>query len=145
MPLEQFNNSNPTLTHKKQRWLPHSKQVQLNSCHLCASMPAVQPVVPALNKVISVFGIPKVIQADQGWNLSSHVFSQVLKQLRVQHNQSSAYHAHTQGESGCVGEFRHRFLAFPHSVASPIQRTSTRKPVQMCHINLLKLYWAHTT
>lgn len=135
MAPEQFKNSISTRTHKK--------QVHLNYCHLCASVPAVQPVIRALNKVNSVFGIPKVIQA--GWNLSSHVFSQVLKQLCVPHNQSSACHAHTQGECGCVGEFRHRFLALPHSVTPPIQRKSTRRPTQMCHINLLKVCSAHST
>uniref|UniRef100_A0A8P4GQ49 Gypsy retrotransposon integrase-like protein 1 n=1 Tax=Dicentrarchus labrax TaxID=13489 RepID=A0A8P4GQ49_DICLA len=54
-------------------------------------------VVRALSQFISIFGIPKVIQSDQGSNFSSHMFSQVLKQLRVQHNQVSAYHAQSQG------------------------------------------------
>uniref|UniRef100_A0A3B4UD58 Gypsy retrotransposon integrase-like protein 1 n=1 Tax=Seriola dumerili TaxID=41447 RepID=A0A3B4UD58_SERDU len=54
-------------------------------------------VVQALSQFISIFGIPKVIQSDQGSNFSSHMFSQVLKQLRVQHVQSSAYHAQSQG------------------------------------------------
>ena len=38
-----------------------------------------------------------MIQSDQGSNFSSHMFAQVLKQLCVQHNQSSAYHAQSQG------------------------------------------------
>jgi len=54
-------------------------------------------VVKALSQFISVFGIPKVIQSDQGSNFSSHLFAQVLKQLKVQHNMSSAYHAQSQG------------------------------------------------
>ncbi|XP_039514899.1 uncharacterized protein LOC120469791 [Pimephales promelas] len=54
-------------------------------------------VTKALTQFISVFGIPKVIQSDQGSNFSSHMFEQVLKMLRVQHNQSSAYHAQSQG------------------------------------------------
>ena len=37
-------------------------------------------------------GIPRVVQSDQGSNFSSHLFAQVLTQLRVQHSQSSAYH-----------------------------------------------------
>uniref|UniRef100_A0A3B4ZKQ1 Gypsy retrotransposon integrase-like protein 1 n=1 Tax=Stegastes partitus TaxID=144197 RepID=A0A3B4ZKQ1_9TELE len=53
-------------------------------------------VVKALSQFISVFGIPKVIQSDQGSNFSSHMFAQVLKLLRVKHNQSSAYHAQSQ-------------------------------------------------
>lgn len=54
-------------------------------------------VVKALSQFISVFGIPKVIQSDQGSNFSSHMFGQILKLLRVRHNQSSAYHAQSQG------------------------------------------------
>lgn len=54
-------------------------------------------VVRALSQFISVFGIPKVIQSDQGSNFSSHLFYQVLKQLHVKHNKASAYHAQSQG------------------------------------------------
>jgi transposase InsO family protein len=54
-------------------------------------------VVRALTQFISIFGIPKVIQSDQGSNFSSHLFAQVLKQLRVKHNKASAYHAQGQG------------------------------------------------
>lgn len=54
-------------------------------------------VVRALSQFISVFGIPKVIQTDQGTNFSSHLFAQVLKQLRVRHNKAMAYHPESQG------------------------------------------------
>lgn len=54
-------------------------------------------VVGALTKFISVFGIPKVIQSDRGSNFTSHLFAQVLKQLHVKHNKSTAYHAQSQG------------------------------------------------
>lgn len=54
-------------------------------------------VVKALTRFMSIFGIPRVIQSDQGSNFSSHLFAQVVKQLRVQHKQSSAYHAQSQG------------------------------------------------
>uniref|UniRef100_A0A4W6FVS0 Gypsy retrotransposon integrase-like protein 1 n=1 Tax=Lates calcarifer TaxID=8187 RepID=A0A4W6FVS0_LATCA len=54
-------------------------------------------VVRALTQFMSIFGIPKVIQSDQGSNFSSHLFAQVLRQLRVKHNQASAYHAQSQG------------------------------------------------
>ena len=50
----------------------------------------------ALTRFISVFGIPKVIQSDQGSNFSSHMFGQVLRSLRIKHSQSSAYHAQSQ-------------------------------------------------
>ena len=54
-------------------------------------------VVRALTQFISVFGIPKVIQSDRGTNFSSHLFAQVLKQLRVRHSKATAYHPESQG------------------------------------------------
>ena len=48
-------------------------------------------------QLIYIFGIPSVVQSDQGPNFSSHIFGQVLKQLQVKHSQSSAYHAQSQG------------------------------------------------
>lgn len=57
----------------------------------------VKPVLKALNSFMSTFGIPKVIQTDQGSNFMSRTFTQVLKQLQVKHNVSSAYHPESQG------------------------------------------------
>ncbi|KAF7654545.1 hypothetical protein LDENG_00068500 [Lucifuga dentata] len=54
-------------------------------------------VVRALSQFLSIFGIPKIIQSDQGSNFSSHLFTQVLRQLHIKHNQASAYHAQSQG------------------------------------------------
>lgn len=54
-------------------------------------------MVKALTQFIAIFGIPKIIQSDQGSNFSSHLFAQVLKQLNVKHHQASAYHAQSQG------------------------------------------------
>lgn len=54
-------------------------------------------VLKALSQFISVFGIPRVIQTDQGSNFRSKLFSQVLQQLQVKHNQASAYHPQSQG------------------------------------------------
>ena len=54
-------------------------------------------VVKALSQFMSIFGIVRVLQSDQGSNFSSHMFAQVLKQLQVKHSQSSAYHAQSQG------------------------------------------------
>lgn len=54
-------------------------------------------MVRAMSQFISIFGIPKIIQSDQGSNFSSHLFSQVLKQLNIKHNKASAYHAQSQG------------------------------------------------
>lgn len=74
---------------------------------MCASTryPAAYPlrtitaksVVKALTQFISVFGIPKIVQSDQGTNFTSHLFSQVLKLLHIKHNKASAYHPQSQG------------------------------------------------
>ncbi len=54
-------------------------------------------VVKALSQFISVFGVPKIIQSDQGSNFTSRLFEQVLKQLQVRHQKSSVYHPQSQG------------------------------------------------
>lgn len=54
-------------------------------------------VVKALSQFISIFGLPKVIQSDRGSNFTSKIFAAALKELRVKHNLSSAYHAQSQG------------------------------------------------
>lgn len=54
-------------------------------------------IVKAMTQFISVFGIPRVIQSDQGSNFTSHMFKEVLQQLGVKQNQSSAYHPQSQG------------------------------------------------
>lgn len=51
----------------------------------------------ALTQFISVFGIPKVIQSDQGSNFTSGMFAVTLTKLHIQHVQSSAYHTESQG------------------------------------------------
>ena len=40
-------------------------------------------VVKALVKFFSVFGLPKIVQSDQGTNFMSRVFAQVMKQLNI--------------------------------------------------------------
>ena len=54
-------------------------------------------VVKELIKFCTTFGLPKVIQTDQGTNFMSKVFSQVLEVLAVKHRVSSAYHPESQG------------------------------------------------
>uniref|UniRef100_A0AAQ4RE84 Gypsy retrotransposon integrase-like protein 1 n=1 Tax=Gasterosteus aculeatus aculeatus TaxID=481459 RepID=A0AAQ4RE84_GASAC len=56
-------------------------------------------IVKALTQFFSIFGVPRVIQSDQGSNFTLHLFGQVLKQLKVKHNRASAYHAQSQGAS----------------------------------------------
>lgn len=54
-------------------------------------------VVKALSQFIAIFGIPRIIQSDWGTNFTSKMFAEILKQLRVRHQQSSAYHPQSQG------------------------------------------------
>lgn len=54
-------------------------------------------VSKALIKFFTVFGLPRVVQTDQGSNFMSRTFSQVLTQLSIQHCTSSAYHPESQG------------------------------------------------
>lgn len=54
-------------------------------------------VVKVLTMFFSLFGLPKVVQTDQGSNFMSRVFAQVLKQLNTKHCHSSAYHPESQG------------------------------------------------
>lgn len=54
-------------------------------------------VFKALTQFISVFGIPKFVQIDQGSNFTSQLFSRVLLQLQIKHNLSSADHPKRQG------------------------------------------------
>ncbi len=46
---------------------------------------------------MSVFGIPKTIQSDQGSNIMSRQFSKVMQQLKVKYNISRANHPQSQG------------------------------------------------
>ncbi|XP_036003896.1 uncharacterized protein LOC118566311 [Fundulus heteroclitus] len=54
-------------------------------------------VTKALVKFFSVFGLPKVVQTDQGTNFKSRTFAQALKELGIEHVTSSAYHPESQG------------------------------------------------
>uniref|UniRef100_A0AAZ3NMD4 Gypsy retrotransposon integrase-like protein 1 n=1 Tax=Oncorhynchus tshawytscha TaxID=74940 RepID=A0AAZ3NMD4_ONCTS len=56
------------------------------------------PVVSkALIKFFTTFGLPKVVQSDQGTNILSKLFKQVLKSLSITHRVASAYHPESQG------------------------------------------------
>lgn len=51
----------------------------------------------SLIKFFSTFGLPKIVQTDQGSNFMSRVFKQVLTQLNIKHHVASAYHPESQG------------------------------------------------
>lgn len=54
-------------------------------------------IVKALTVFFSTFGLPRIVQTDQGTNFMSRLFNQILSQLHVKHIVSSAYHPESQG------------------------------------------------
>ncbi len=54
-------------------------------------------IIKSLIKFFSTFGLPRVIQTDQGTNFMSKLFSSALKTLSISHQVSSAYHPESQG------------------------------------------------
>ena len=54
-------------------------------------------VIKALIKFFTTFGLPRVVQSDQGSNFTSNLFRQVLKELGIKHQISAAYHPESQG------------------------------------------------
>lgn len=47
------------------------------------------------------FGLPKIVQTDQGTNFLSKIFKQTLQSSGVSHSVSTAYHPESQGALGC--------------------------------------------
>ena len=60
-------------------------------------MVSARVVLRELLKFFSLFGLPKIVQTDRGSNFISCVVTHVLKELRIQHDLSSAYHPESQG------------------------------------------------
>ena len=54
-------------------------------------------IVKALIKFFTLVGLPRSIQSDQGSNFTSRIFKQVMQQLGITNNKSSAYHPQSQG------------------------------------------------
>uniref|UniRef100_A0A3B1J3T9 Gypsy retrotransposon integrase-like protein 1 n=1 Tax=Astyanax mexicanus TaxID=7994 RepID=A0A3B1J3T9_ASTMX len=54
-------------------------------------------ILRALVKFFSTFGLPKIIQTDQGTNFMSKIFGQVMRTLNVQHVVSSPFRPESQG------------------------------------------------
>nr|XP_043876803.1 uncharacterized protein LOC122766190 isoform X1 [Solea senegalensis] len=54
-------------------------------------------ITRALIKFFTMFGLPKVVQTDQGTNFLSRSFKQTLYALGITHSVSSAYHPQSQG------------------------------------------------
>lgn len=56
-----------------------------------------KPIVKALTKFFSTFGLAKIIQSDQGTNFTSKLFKQVVSELNIKRVKSSPYHPESQG------------------------------------------------
>ena len=54
-------------------------------------------IVKHLIKFFTLVGLPKTIQSDQGTNFMAGIFQQVMSQLGISQNISSAYHPESQG------------------------------------------------
>ena len=54
-------------------------------------------IVGALIKFLTLVGLPKSIQSDQGSNFMSGIFQQVMHELGIRQYRSSAYHPESQG------------------------------------------------
>lgn len=63
------------------------------------AIPLRRITAPAITKALIkffMFGLPRVVQSDQGCNFMSRLFSQVFQQLSIRHCPSSAYHPDSQ-------------------------------------------------
>lgn len=54
-------------------------------------------IIPVLTKFFTQFGLPRVVQSDQGSNFTSGIFQQVMATLGIKQYLASAYHAESQG------------------------------------------------
>jgi transposase InsO family protein len=54
-------------------------------------------VVKAMTRFFTTFGLPRIVQTDQGSNFTSHHFQEALAKLGISHVVSSAYHPQSQG------------------------------------------------
>lgn len=54
-------------------------------------------IIPVLLRIFTQFGLPKVIQSDQGSNFTANIFKQVMSTLGIKQHLSSAYHPESQG------------------------------------------------
>lgn len=76
-------------------------------------------VVKAFTKFMSVFGIPKKIQTDQGSNFTSHMFAEILKQLHNKQNKETACRALSQG---ALERLHQTLKSLLHSYCTELQR-----------------------
>ena len=54
-------------------------------------------IIPILTRFFTQFGLPRVVQSDQGSNFTSAIFQQVMATLGIKQYLASAYHPESQG------------------------------------------------
>lgn len=54
-------------------------------------------IIPVLIKFFTQFGLPKIVQSDQGTNFTSKIFKEVLASLGIKQHLASCYHPESQG------------------------------------------------
>lgn len=85
-----------------------------------------RPVVMALTRFFSTFGLPRTFQTDQGTNFKSTLFKQILVTPNVKHTMSNAYHPQSQGAlERCIRPL------------SQCSRSTVWKPVKQCKNQLV--------
>ena len=53
-------------------------------------------IIPVLTRFFTQFGLPRVVQSDQGSNFTSGIFQQVMDTLGIKQYLASAYHPESQ-------------------------------------------------
>lgn len=74
-----------------------------------------QMVVKELVKFFTTFGLPWVVQTDKGTNFTSKTFAQVLHELGIKHQTSSAYHPESQS---CLERFHKTLKSMIRAIQS---------------------------
>lgn len=98
-PLPRTKNGNQYLLTVMCRTTRYPEAIPMSSCMS-------RKLMPRLLDVFSKFGVPRVIQSDQGSNFMGKLFRQAMEKLGVKHVYSSPYHPQSQG---CLERF-HRSL-----------------------------------
>ncbi|XP_068209250.1 uncharacterized protein [Palaemon carinicauda] len=59
-------------------------------------------LIPHLVNIFTQYGIPRIVQTDQGTNFTSTLFQEVMKVMGIKHSMSTVYHPQSQG---CLERF----------------------------------------
>lgn len=85
---------------RAKKWVFTDQVTRYPAAYLLRSINT-KSVMKALTQFVSIFGLPKIIQSNQGSNFTSNIFAEVLRQLGIKHNLVTAYHAQSQGALEC--------------------------------------------